>query len=111
MTAALVAGLVRLISALPSKTEPPQTLLRSAAALWLTNVLVFAAWYWRVDAGGPHERMRSHPRDAAWRGAFLFPQQTLDEDDGGGTRAMHWRPHFVDYFPPTLPCSRGGPSC
>ena len=98
MTTALTAGLVRLIAALPTKQEAPQTLLRSAAALWLTNVLVFAAWYWRVDAGGPHERLRSHPRDVAWRGAFLFPQQTLDDDDGGSAQVMHWRPQFVDYL-------------
>ncbi|HEY0778232.1 MAG TPA: hypothetical protein VGD56_09725 [Gemmatirosa sp.] len=98
MTVALIAGLVRLVAALPSKAEAPETLLRSAAALWLTNILVFASWYWRVDAGGPHARSRSHPRDAAWTGAFLFPQQTLDSDDGGGARAMHWRPEFVDYL-------------
>ncbi len=98
MTAALAAGLVRLVAALPTKAEAPETLLRSAAALWLTNILVFASWYWRVDAGGPHARARSHPRDAAWQGAFLFPQQTLDEDAGGGARAAHWRPNFVDYL-------------
>ena len=98
MTAALVAGLIRLVAALPTKAEAPATLLRSAAALWLTNILVFATWYWRVDAGGPHARSRSHPHDAAWEGAFLFPQQTLDSDDGGGARAVHWRPEFVDYL-------------
>lgn len=98
MTVALVAALIRLVAALPAKTESPATLLRSAAALWLTNVLVFASWYWRVDAGGPHARSRSHPRDVAWQGAFLFPQQTLGADDGGGARAAHWRPAFVDYL-------------
>ncbi len=98
MTTALAAGLVRLVMALPTKTEAPETLLRSAAALWLANVLVFATWYWRVDAGGPHERDRSHPRDVAWRGAFLFPQQTLDEGDGGSAGVVHWRPEFVDYL-------------
>ena len=29
-------------------------LLRSAAALWITNVIVFASWYWRLELlGGP----------------------------------------------------------
>ncbi|GJG87424.1 hypothetical protein tb265_26050 [Gemmatimonadetes bacterium T265] len=98
MTTALVAGLIRLVAALPTKAEAPETLLRSAAALWLANILVFASWYWRVDAGGPHARSRSHPRDTAWRGAFLFPQQTLDADGGAGARAVHWRPEFVDYL-------------
>ena len=98
MTIALAAGLVRLIIALPTKVEAPATLLRSAAALWAANVLVFATWYWRIDAGGPHARAASHPRDAGWHGAFLFPQQTMDTDGGGGRRAEHWRPQFVDYL-------------
>jgi hypothetical protein len=47
----------------------PLQLLRSAAALWVTNVLVFALWYWHLDAGGPHRRdqRKGHPD-----GAFLF---------------------------------------
>ncbi len=42
-----------LITALPSGREKPVSLLRSAGLLWATNVVVFAVWYWRLDAGGP----------------------------------------------------------
>jgi hypothetical protein len=28
--------------------------LRSAAMLWVTNIIVLASWDWRLDAGGPH---------------------------------------------------------
>ena len=51
-------------------------MLRSAAALWITNILVFASWYWRLDAGGPREREQ---RGVHTDGAFLFPQMTLDQ--------------------------------
>src|SRR5215470_1411561 len=74
LTVGLLGSLLLLIAALPAHTEPPVALLRSAAALWVTNVLVFALWYWRLDAGGPHHRERrvGHPE-----GAFVFPQMTL----------------------------------
>ena len=66
------------------------SLLRSAGAVWISNVLVFASIYWRLDGGGPHVRRR-HPRHVL-DGAFLFPQMTLP----GG--AEHWRPTFIDYL-------------
>ncbi|WP_280383217.1 hypothetical protein, partial [Nocardia wallacei] len=31
----------------------PGVLLGSGAAIWLTNVVVFALWYWEFDRGGP----------------------------------------------------------
>src|SRR5262249_1072551 len=52
VTLALAASLAFLIAALPKKLETPEELLVSAASLWITNVLVFALWYWRLDAGG-----------------------------------------------------------
>src|SRR5579859_4816146 len=44
MTLFMVWSLALLVRALPAHKEPPTTLLRSAAALWATNVLVFALW-------------------------------------------------------------------
>jgi hypothetical protein len=70
-------------------------LLRSAASLWLTNVLVFALWYWRLDAGGPHAR---DVRDAHVNGAFLFPQMTMLRRVETATGQRGWSPHFVDYL-------------
>ncbi len=94
VTVALVLSLVLLIQALPSRKETPKELLTSAAALWLANILVFASWYWRLDAGGPRQReLRTEHKS----GAFLFPQMTLRPDQ---VREEHytWRPGFVDYL-------------
>jgi hypothetical protein len=58
-------------------------LLSSAIAIWLTNVLVFALWYWHVDRGGPGRRSAGcqSPID------FQFP--TPESTD--------WIPTFPDY--------------
>jgi uncharacterized membrane protein len=92
VTMAEVWSLTLLVQSLPAHTLLPNQLLQSAGALWVTNVLVFALWYWRLDAGGPHVR-NTHEvhRDRMRQAAFLFPQMTL----GGCDR---WRPHFVDYL-------------
>jgi len=88
-------SLYLLIAALPSHAESPKDLLRSAAALWVSNILVFASWYWRLDGGGPNERdRRLGPHD----GAFLFPQMTLSDEIKRELGEEHWRPGFVDYL-------------
>src|SRR6266702_7757568 len=58
MTLALIGSVTLLVTTLPSHNEAPLRLLGSGAALWLTNVLVFALWYWRLDGGGPNVRDR-----------------------------------------------------
>jgi uncharacterized membrane protein len=88
-------SLYLLIKALPSHKEAPQTLLISAAALWVTNILVFASWYWRLDAGGPRER---EIRGVHTDGAFLFPQMTLDQSAKRDMGEECWSPGFVDYL-------------
>ncbi|HEX4797525.1 MAG TPA: hypothetical protein VH370_27270 [Humisphaera sp.] len=92
LTLFMIWSLVLLIRALPAHKEPPVLLLRSAAALWITNILVFAQWYWRLDAGGPHQR---DTREGHTEGAFLFPQMTLRDE---GKRGAFWSPRFVDYL-------------
>lgn len=92
ITLAIVSSLGILIAGLPGKREPPKELLRSAAALWVSNVLVFASWYWRLDAGGPSRR---DLRTSHTEGAFLFPQMTLRP---GSKLASAWKPGFVDYL-------------
>jgi hypothetical protein len=77
VTADMVWSLSLLIAALPTHKESPRDLLVSAAALWVTNVLVFASWYWRLDAGGPRAR---ELRGVHTDGAFLFPQMTLNQN-------------------------------
>jgi hypothetical protein len=98
LTVAMLYSLVTLIVALPRHAEMAKRLLESAADLWLTNVIVFAAWYWRLDAGGPNERDN---REAHLRGAFLFPQMAIiaPGTDGKSVAEMEsWRPQFVDYL-------------
>ena len=92
ITLALVLSLALLIRALPTRVEPAPALLQSAGALWLANILVFALWYWRLDAGGPHRRDR---RGAHTEGSFLFPQMTQYSKTAA---EKHWSPRFIDYL-------------
>lgn len=91
ITSFMIVSLVLLVLAVPTNKEPPVTMIRSAAALWVTNTLVFAYWYWRLDGGGPFRRRlaaRQSPR------AFLFPQMLLPNPGD----ASEWSPMFVDYL-------------
>jgi hypothetical protein len=89
LTLAMIWSLGLLVAAIPKHVIDPKILLRSAVALWATNVLVFALWYWRLDAGGPHGREKAAGHK---EGAFLFPQMCFE------TSNPNWSPHFVDYL-------------
>jgi Protein of unknown function (DUF1345) len=93
MTVAMIWSLGALVAGLSKKSESPTELLRSASALWLSNILVFASWYWRLDAGGPHSR---DLRQSHSEGAFLFPQMTQRPSANPAARA--WKPGFMDYL-------------
>jgi uncharacterized membrane protein len=95
VTLALIASLVLLVARLPSHKESPPQLLESAAALWVSNLLVFASWYWRLDAGGPFQRdLRGSHTD----GAFLFPQMMLEPELRKEMGEDEWSPGFIDYL-------------
>ena len=94
-TAAMVASLVLLVSRLPLHKEKPVQLLLSATGLWLCNTVIFASWYWRLDAGGPNKR---DLRESHTDGAFLFPQMTLSPQLRKEMGEDQWRPGFVDYL-------------
>ena len=95
MTIAMIASLWLLVSRLPQHKESPAELLRAATALWIDNVLIFASWYWRLDAGGPYQRdLRGSHTD----GAFLFPQMTLMPELRKEMGEDEWSPGFVDYL-------------
>lgn len=66
-----------------------KSLIYSAISIWITNVLVFALWYWELDKGGPARRAQRHER----KPDFLFPQMTSPEIASG-----EWTPGFVDYL-------------
>jgi len=95
ITVALIASVVLLVNALPEHKETPTELLTSAACLWPTTVLVFALWYWRLDAGGPHARDR---RLCHTDGSFLFPQMALPPEIKKATGETNWSPNFFDYL-------------
>ncbi len=92
VTLGLAGSLVLLILRLPEKAESAQSLLLSATILWFTNILVFAIWYWRLDAGGPHRR---EARGKHTAGAFFFPQMM---DGAPIVHPEDWSPRFVDYL-------------
>jgi hypothetical protein len=63
-------------------------LLRDTVILWVANILLFGAWYWIIDAGGP--QVRHSGSGSRWD--FVFPQRA----------AVHkgwedWQPSFWDY--------------
>jgi len=88
ITLSLVGSLGMLIESLPHHTEPPNVLLKSAGLLWITNVLVFALWYWKLDAGGPLGRAEPDAKSS-----FLFPQMM-----GQPHEDPQWSPMFFDYL-------------
>jgi hypothetical protein len=88
VTIALIGGIILFVLTLPSKSSSDaKALLQTAALLWISNVLVFALWYWEVDGGGPKKR-HEHKHKAA---DFMFPQQANGYDGS-------WAPHFFDYL-------------
>ena len=95
LTAGLVISVILLVNALPARKETPQQLLLSAASLWVTNILVFALWYWRLDAGGPYQRDK---RPGHSEGAFLFPQMIMSKEALRQAGQQDWSPNFMDYL-------------
>lgn len=94
-TIALIGSVALLVRALPSHREAPLELLFSGGLLWLTNVLVFALWYWRLDGGGPTRR---HELKKFGSTSFLFPQMQVPREERAEFQCVPWRPRFVDYL-------------
>jgi uncharacterized membrane protein len=64
-------------------------LFLSGAAIWGTNVIAFALWYWEFDRGGPVARLEGRNPYAD----LLFTQMSEPELTRPG-----WGPHFIDYL-------------
>jgi hypothetical protein len=90
ITIATIASLILLVQGIPKHLETPQAPLRSAVTLWVTNILAFALWYWKLDGGGP--LLRELPGGTS-KCSFLFPQMA-----GGDAREWSWVPNFIDYL-------------
>ena len=82
--AQLVAG--KYLAGWIGPSPSPTVLLRNAALIWISNVLVFAFLYWEVDAGGPLKRHAGTYSSED----LVFPQR---QHEGGD----EWMPDFVDY--------------
>jgi hypothetical protein len=67
----------------------PVYLLASGAAVWATNVIAFALWYWEFDRGGPVMRALGERRFPD----LLFPQMVSP-----GLATPEWDARFVDYL-------------
>jgi hypothetical protein len=80
---------------LHKRVEHGRALILSGIAIWLTNVLIFALWYWQLDRGGPANRVR-HPDPTTPEGHpdFVFPEM----DGGLPYTPASWAPGFVDYL-------------
>jgi uncharacterized membrane protein len=81
----------RLVTGLVQGTEGNTAgpLLVTGGVIWLTNVIIFALWYWEFDRGGPVARAdatRSYPD-------FQFVQMVNPELAPPG-----WEPAFGDYL-------------
>src|SRR3989441_9445686 len=94
-TLALIGSVILLVRALPAHRESPLQLLRSGGLLWLTNVIVFALWYWRLDGGGPTLR---HTQKKFGSTSFLFPQMQIPHDERSQFACARWRARFVRYL-------------
>jgi hypothetical protein len=106
LTLALLTSLTLLVVNLPDFQRGAQV-LRPAALLWVSNILIFAVSYWELDGGGPAKRhVRGHQA-----GDFLFPQYavpTLEPPLAHApaskpeqvhlTRSRRWIPGYVDYL-------------
>ncbi|CEG56621.1 hypothetical protein [Legionella fallonii] len=92
-----IISVIRLVLATFQGQIGPNHLLVSSIILWTTNILVFALWYWSLDAGGPVQR---ELKESAGSTAFLFPQIqiSLTETANIPSSIKNWVPNFVDYL-------------
>jgi len=75
-----------------------QELLEYGGAIWLTNIIVFALWYWELDGNGPFDRDQYASACVTPSIDFLFPQMSIDPNRITGVNPQHWRPMFIDYL-------------
>ena len=65
-------------------------LLITGGAIWLTNVIVFALWYWEFDRGGPVARaLATKPYPDFQFVQMVSPPEMVPPD---------WEPAFADYL-------------
>jgi uncharacterized membrane protein len=75
-----------------------QELLEYGGAIWMTNIIVFALWFWELDGEGPFDRDQYASACVTPSIDFLFPQMSIDPKRVTGVDPAHWRPQFLDYL-------------
>lgn len=84
-------SLIRVIHSLlqVDGTANGRDLILAAVNIYLTNIIIFALWYWEMDGGGPGRRAQilKHEQD------FLFPQNQHED-----YKHPQWQPTFTDYL-------------
>ena len=95
VTLSEVMSIGLLLFSLPDKTITALSLLRDAALLWGSNIVIFSLWYWQIDGGGPYARSQESCNDYRQQAELLFPQLTLIEQR---PLFREWRPGFMDYL-------------
>jgi hypothetical protein len=70
-------------------TQDAKVLLGAGAAIWLSNIIAFALWFWNLDQGGPAARAAG----TGSRPALIFPEMLHPQHVGDD-----WVPTFVDYL-------------
>lgn len=90
MSVANLLSIARLINELLNgQVRDAKSLLITGGSIWLTNVIVFALWYWEFDRGGPGARAAAKKNIPD----FMFPQMS-DPD----LAPPHWSSSFFDYL-------------
>jgi hypothetical protein len=80
-------------------TTTAEDLLLHGMEIWLTNILVFALWFWELDGGGPDTRAHATAAHEVHDADFLFPQMGLMvTGDQPGFMLPTWKPMFLDYL-------------
>lgn len=80
----LILGLVR-----GTEGNDAGVLLSTGAAIWLTNIIAFAVWYWQFDRGGPAARAYARRR---------LPDFQFVQMQNPDLAHPDWEPEFVDYL-------------
>jgi uncharacterized membrane protein len=89
LSAANVSGLIFVLHSLIVEhgLVNGEQLLAAALAIFMTNIIVYALWYWEIDSPGLTRTLWSkYDKD------FQFTQQEKPEEFPG------WRPEFADYL-------------
>lgn len=91
MTAANTGSAVLLVDRLLTGRagDNATVLIGSGAAIYGTNIVAFALWYWELDRGGPFARAAGEQQHTD----FLFPQMTQPD-----ASVTDWEPTFLDYL-------------